>query len=167
MTRRRQAELLKEAGYDGTPLRILTSRQYEFHYKMAEVAKQALEAAGFKVQMDVVDWATLGQRRNDPALWDVYITHSPFLPEPALTDMWFPSSRIGWDTPAEVALADQFATETDPAKRKEIFAKMQTENFEDVGFIKIGNFNALEGASKKLDGVTPSPWPFFWNASKE
>src|SRR5690606_28494859 len=74
-------QLPKEAGYDGTPLRVLTSRQYEFHYKMAEVAKQALEGAGFTVQMDVVDWATLGERRNDPALWDIYITHSPFLPE--------------------------------------------------------------------------------------
>lgn len=164
---KKAAELLKEAGYDGTPLRILTSRQYEFHYKMAEVAKQALEAAGFKVKMDVVDWATLGQRRDDPALWDVYITHSPFLPEPALTDMWFPSSRLGWNSPVEAKLADEFTSETDLAKRQAIFAKMQAENYQDVGFIKIGNFNALEGASKKLKGVTPSPWPFFWNASKE
>ncbi len=162
---KKAAKLLKEAGYDGTPLRILTSHQYEFHFKMAEVAKQALEAAGFKVQLDVVDWATLGQRRNDPALWDIYITHSPFLPEPALTDMWFPTSRIGWTDPTEVDLANQFTSETDTAKRKEIFAKMQAENFKDVGFIKVGNFNALEGASKKLKGVAPSPWPFFWNAS--
>ena len=162
---KKAADYLKAANYDGTPLRILTSRQYEFHFKMAEVAKQALEAAGFKVQMDVVDWATLGQRRNDPALWDIYITHSPFLPEPALTDMWFPTSRIGWTNPTEVELGNQFTTETDMAKRKEIFAKMQAENFKDVGFIKVGDFNALEGASKKLTGVEPSPWPFFWNAS--
>lgn len=88
------AALLEEAGYDGTPLRILTSRQYEFHFKMAEVAAAALEQAGFAVQMDVVDWATLGQRRNDPALWDIYITHSPFLPEPALTSMYASTSRL-------------------------------------------------------------------------
>lgn len=162
---KKAAGLLTEAGYDGTPLRILTSHQYEFHYKMAEVAKQALEAAGFKVQLDVVDWATLGQRRDDPALWDIFITHSPFLPEPALTDMWFPTSRIGWTDPTEVELANQFTAETDTAKRKDIFAKMQAENFKDVGFIKVGNFNALEGASKTLKGVDPSPWPFFWNAS--
>jgi len=163
---KKAAALLKEAGYDGTPLRILTSHQYEFHFKMAEVAKQALEAAGFKVQLDVVDWATLGQRRNDPALWDIYITHSPFLPEPALTDMWFPTSRIGWNDPVENDLVNQFTSETDQAKRLAIFAKMQAENFKDVGFIKVGNFNALEGASKNLKGVAPSPWPFFWNASK-
>lgn len=159
-------EMLKAAGYDGTALRILTSRQYEFHYKMAEVARQALEAAGFTVQMDVVDWATLGQRRNDPALWDIYITHSPFLPEPALTDMWFPTSRIGWTGPADAGLADAFVTETDPAKRQAIFADMQTTLYEDVGFIKVGNFNALLGQAKSLSGVDPSPWPYFWNASK-
>ncbi|MBP0618168.1 ABC transporter substrate-binding protein [Jiella mangrovi] len=161
------AELLKEAGYDGKPLRILTSRQYEFHYKMAEVAKQALEAAGFKVQMDVVDWATLGQRRNDPALWDIYITHSPFLPEPALTDMWFPASRIGWSNPQKDKTVDAFVAETDPAKREKLFAEMQKENYDDVGFIKVGNFNALLGEAKTLGGVPPSPWPYFWNASKK
>lgn len=164
---KKAAALLKEAHYDGTPLRILTSRQYEFHYKMAVVAQQALEAAGFKVHMDVVDWATLGQRRDDPSLWDIFITHSPFLPEPALTDMWFSTSRLGWNDPVEVKLSDAFTTETDPAKRKEIFAKMQAENYADVGFIKVGDFNALEGDSKKLTGVTPSPWPFFWDASKQ
>ena len=76
--------LLKKANYDGKPLRILTSRQYEFHYKMAQVAAEYLKQAGFAVELMVVDWATLTQRRTDPALWDIYITHSPFLPEPAL-----------------------------------------------------------------------------------
>ncbi|SEK13464.1 ABC transporter substrate-binding protein, partial [Paraburkholderia diazotrophica] len=65
------AKLLKEGGYDGAPLRILTSHQYEFHYQMAEVAKACLEEAGFKVQLDVVDWATLTQRRGNPKLWDI------------------------------------------------------------------------------------------------
>ncbi|MFD1880271.1 ABC transporter substrate-binding protein [Paracoccus pacificus] len=160
-------ELLKEAGYDGTPLRILTSRQYEFHYKMAEVAKMALEMAGFKVQLDVVDWATLGERRNDPALWDIYISHSPFLPEPALTDMYFKTSRIGWSEPEKDKIADAFLAEPDPAKRLELFGQLQAANFDDVGFIKIGNFNAVLGKAKTLKGVDPTPWPYFWNASKE
>ncbi|WP_232829498.1 ABC transporter substrate-binding protein [Tropicimonas sp. IMCC34043] len=161
------AELLKQAGYDGTPLRILTSRQYEFHYKMAEVAKMALEAAGFTVQMDVVDWATLGQRRNDPALWDIYITHSPFLPEPALTDLYSASSRLGWSNPEKDAILAKFTSETDMEARKDLFAELQGQLFEDVGFIKIGAFNALSGTRDGLTGVTATPWPFFWNASVE
>ena len=159
------AEYLKAANYDGTPLRILTSRQYEFHFKMAEVAKVALEAAGFKVEMNVVDWATLGQQRNDPALWDVYITHSPFLPEPALTDLYAPTSRLGWAEAEKDAVLTAFTAETDQAKRQELFGQLQKWLLDDVGFIKIGNFNALQGQRKGLAGVEPSPWPAFWNAS--
>lgn len=161
------AELLKEAGYDGTPLQILTSRQYEFHFKMAEVAKMALEAAGFTVQMDVVDWATLGERRNDPALWDIYITHSPFLPEPSLTDLYAPTSRLGWAQPDKDAILAEFTRETDPAKRQALFAQLQGKLYEDVGFIKIGNFNALAAHKTGLEGVTSTPWPFFWNARQK
>lgn len=161
------AEFLAAANYDGAPLRILTSRQYEFHFKMAEVAQMALEAAGFTVQMDVVDWATLGQRRNDPALWDIYISHSPFLPEPALTDMYAPSSRLGWTDPEKDAVWVAFTSETDQAKRLELFGQLQGWNMSDVGFIKVGNFAALQGKSATLEGVQPSPWPAFWNATGE
>lgn len=157
--------LLDEAGYDGTPLRILTSRQFEFHFKMAEVAKQALEAAGFTVEMDVVDWATLGQRRNDPGLWDIYISHSPFLPEPALTSLWSVTARTGWANEEKEAILAEFTSETDLARRQELFAELQRLNYEDVGFIKIGGFNALMGQRQGLSGVPANPWPFFWNAS--
>ena len=74
--RKQAAALVAAAKYDGTPIRILTSQQYDFHYRMALVMAEKLKAAGFKVDMQVVDWATLIQRRNDPALWDIYITHS-------------------------------------------------------------------------------------------
>ena len=159
------AAYLKEAGYDGTPLRILTSRQYEFHYQMAEVARMALEMAGFTVQMDVVDWATLAQNRDNPDLWDMYITHSPFLPEPALTSSFFATAREGWNNPKKNEILDRFTRETDPEKRKAIYAELQKVAYEDVGLIKVGNFNALQGKAKNLSGVRPSPWPAFWNAS--
>lgn len=159
------AEYLEQAGYDGAPLRILTSRQYEFHYQMAEVARMALELAGFTVQMDVVDWATLAQNRDNPELWDIYITHSPFLPEPALTSSFFATAREGWNNPDKNAILDRFTAETDPEARRQIYAELQAITYEDVGLIKVGNFNALQGKARGLDGVTPSPWPAFWNAS--
>lgn len=159
------AALLAEAGYDGSPLRILTSRQYEFHYKMAQVAAEYLKLAGFTVELDVVDWATLTQRRADPALWDIYITHSPFLPEPALIGMLSTSAPGNWDTPARAAAVDAFNAESDPAQRAVLWAEVQKVIYEEVPFIKIGNFNSLAVISKKLGGVTAAPWPYFWNAS--
>lgn len=156
--------LLAEAGYDGKPLRILTSRQYEFHYKMAQVAQAYLEAAGFKVQMDVVEWATLTTNRADPALWDIYITHSPFLPEPSLMGIMSDSSPGWWATDAKHAVVEAFNAESDPAKRAELFVDVQKVIYDEVPGYKVGNFNALAAQSPDLDGVTPAPWPYFWNA---
>lgn len=156
---------LKAAGYKGEPLRILTSRQYEFHYKMAQVAAEYLKLAGFNVDMQVVDWATLTQRRADPKLWDVYITHSPFLPEPALMGVLSTSSPGWWDTPARKAAVDPFTSEADLAKRIELWASVQKTIYDELPLLKIGDFNAVSTKSKALEGVEAAPWPYFWNAS--
>ena len=158
-------ELLKSGKYDGSPLRILTSRQYEFHFKMAQVAAEYLKACGFKVQLDVVDWATLTQRRGNPDLWDIFITHSPFLPEPSLNSVYADSSPIGWTSPKKNEVLAAFNTELDPAKRVAIFAELQGLIFADVPFYKVGDFNALRARSVKLKGMNELPWPAFWNAS--
>lgn len=156
---------LKAAGYNGEPLRILTSRQYEFHYKMAQVAAEYLKLAGFNVDMQVVDWATLTQRRADPKLWDIYISHSPFLPEPALMGVLSTSSPGWWDTPARKAAVDPFTSEADPGKRVELWANVQKTIYDELPLLKIGDFNAVSAKSKTLEGVEPAPWPYFWNAS--
>ncbi|CAH1662420.1 Peptide/nickel transport system substrate-binding protein [Hyphomicrobiales bacterium] len=161
----RAKSLLDKAGYKGEPLVILTSRQYEFHYKMAQVAKAYLEQAGFKVDMQVVDWATLTQRRADPKLWSIYITHSPFLPEPALSSYMSDASPGWWSTPAKQAAIGPFNTAVNTDERVKLFAKVQETVFAEAPLYKVGNFNALYAQAPNLKGVEPAPWPFFWNAS--
>lgn len=156
--------LLEESSYDGQPLRILTSRQYEFHYTMAQVAAEYLKAAGFDVKLDVVEWATLTQRRTDPALWDIYITHSPFLPEPSLTGIMSDSSPGWWVSDAKHEALAAFNAEADPEKRAELWADVQKVIYEEVPAYKVGNFNALAAQAPELEGVRPAPWPYFWNA---
>ncbi|MCS2147920.1 ABC transporter substrate-binding protein [Scandinavium manionii] len=157
-------QLLKQANYQGQPLRILTSRQYEFHYKLAQVAQAYLEAAGFKVQLDVQEWASLTQNRANPARWDMYISHSPFLPEPSLTGIMSDTSPGWWSTDKKHAALQAFNSETDPQKRIALWANVQKAIYEDVPMFKVGNFNALAAQSPRLQGVTPAPWPYFWNA---
>ncbi|MDQ1194622.1 ABC transporter substrate-binding protein [Agrobacterium sp. SORGH_AS 787] len=160
------AKAAKAAGYDGEkPIRILTSRQYEFHYKMAQVAAEYLKLAGFKVDMQVVDWATLTQRRADKALWDIYITHSPFLPEPALIGSLAPTSPGWWDTPLRKKTVEAFSAESDPEKRIALWADVQKAMYEEIPYMKIGDFNAVAAKSKKIEGIQAAPWPYFWNAS--
>ncbi len=116
--------------------------------------------------MQVVDWATLTQRRADPTLWDIYITHSPFLPEPALIGMMSTKAPGNWDTPARAKARRclQRRIGCRPSAST-LWADVQKVIYEEVPFIKIGDFNALSAKTKTLDGVSPAPWPYFWNAS--
>ncbi|KKB83889.1 peptide ABC transporter [Devosia limi DSM 17137] len=157
-------EFLAQSEYDGQPLRILTSQQYPFHYKMAQVAQAYLELAGFKVDMQVVEWATLVQRNKKPELWDVFITHSPFLPEPSLNFIFSPTAGGWWDTPEKAAALLAFDAALTTEERVEKFADLQALYFEQAPVIKIGDFSALSSKSKSLGGFEPSPWPAFWNA---
>ena len=157
-------KLLAEAKYDGAPIRILNSKQYEFHHSMALVMAENLKAAGFKVQLDVVDWATLVQRRADPAVYDVYVTHSTFLPEPMLSPPQLGTGAPGWwETPTKTAALAAFNAEADPVKRGQLWGKVQELVYDEVPYIRVGDFAALSATSAKLKGLVPMPLSAFWN----
>ena len=161
---KKAAALVASGKYDGTSIKILTSQQYDFHYRMALVMAENLKAAGFKTDMQVVDWATLIQRRNDPALWDIYVTHSAVLPEPTLTPPQLGEGAPGWwSSPAKEAALSAFNAEADPKKRGALWGNVQQVVFTEVPYIRVGNFNSLTARSAKLDGYVAMPWPFFWN----
>jgi peptide/nickel transport system substrate-binding protein len=105
------------------------------------------------------------QRRAEPALWDIFITHSPFLPEPALIAP-LPDTYPGWwASETKNKLLTAFTTEMDQKKRIAIWADIQKLIYDEVPFYKVGDFNALTAKSPRLQGFTASPWPYFWNAS--
>ena len=90
--------LLKEAGYAGQPVRWLTTQEVEYMYKTALVAKQQLEEVGFKIDLQVFDFATLVPRFSKPELFDVISSGvvDLFL-DPALHQMvQCTSAATGW-----------------------------------------------------------------------
>jgi peptide/nickel transport system substrate-binding protein len=154
----------EKAGYKGETIRVLTSRQYDFHYNMALLMAEQLKRAGFKVELNVVDWATLVQRRNDAKLWDIYVTHSGQFPEPMLSPPQLGDGAPGWwSTPAKQAALAAFNREADPAKRGALWAKVQQVVYDEVPYIVVGKFNSLSARSPSLEGYVPTTWPFFWN----
>ena len=159
-------DLAAKAGYNGQPIRIMASRQYEFHYNMALVMAEELKRAGLKVDLQVVDWATLVQRRNDPKLWDIYVTHSGQFPEPMLSPPQLGDGAPGWwSSPAKQATLAAFNQEMDPAKRGALWGKVQQVIYEEVPYVNVGKFNSLSARAQRLQGYTPAAWPFFWNTT--
>jgi peptide/nickel transport system substrate-binding protein len=157
--------LMKEAGYDGKPVRFLVTTQYDYMYKIGQVAQANLEEVGFKVNVQVMDWATLLQKRTNENLWEAFIAAHNVVADPTLITIMNPTYPGWWDTPDKRAALDAFATETDQAKRIVIWQRIQALFYSEVPTIKLGEWFYLYGISAKLNGYTPVPWPCFWNVS--
>jgi peptide/nickel transport system substrate-binding protein len=156
----------EQAGYKGEPVRILTSRQYDFHYNMALIMAEQLKRAGFKAELNVVEWATLLQRRADPKLWDIYITHSGLFPEPMLSPPQLGDGAPGWwASPAKQAALAALNQEPNPAKRGPLWAKVQQVVYDEVPYVHVGKFASLSARAPSLQNYNPATYPFFWNTS--
>jgi peptide/nickel transport system substrate-binding protein len=156
--------LLKEAGYAGQPLRWITTREYDWMYKSALVAKQQLEDVGFKVDLQVLDWATLVQRRNKPELFDVFSTGFTFNADPALATALQCGWPGTWCHEDKERLIQELARESDAKKRKALIDRIQTIFHDDVGRIKFGDYFLLDVTRKELRGFRSTPELYFWNA---
>ena len=156
-------KLLQEAGYKGEPVRWISTREYEWMYKNALVAKQQLEEVGFKVDLQVVDWATLVQRRNKPELFDVFSTGFTFTADPALATSIQCNWPGWWCHEEKEKLLTEMVRETDPKKRKALIERIQAIFHEDVGRIKFGDYFSLDVTRKELRGFRAGPELYFWN----
>ena len=170
-------ELLKEAGYDGTPVVVMQSTTLPILTNTAPVTKSLLERGGFKVDMQSMDWQTLVSRRTkkDPADkggWNILHTYSVSADvlNPISTSYLVAvgdKSWFGWPTDPEMEkLRDAFAKETDPAKQKALAEKVQLRTLETAQYGWIGQWYGPGAHRSNVKGWLKAPVPVFWNIEK-
>jgi peptide/nickel transport system substrate-binding protein len=155
--------LLKEAGYQGQPIRWIVTTEYEHHYKPALIAKSQLEEIGLKIDLQVSDWATVVQRRAKPELWDAFSTAFVLVPEPASSAQVLCDWPGWWCTPDKDGLLQAMGRELDPKKRLALWERVQTAFYADAARIKIGDYFRLDARRKDVQGYEPGPYMHFWN----
>jgi peptide/nickel transport system substrate-binding protein len=159
-------QLLQDAGYDGTAVRFMTTKQYLQQYNEAVVGKQQLEAAGFKIDLQVFDWATLIDRRSKPDMWDVFTTGISFRPDPTqLAIMQLCSWPGWWCSDSSNALLDKIRSESDFDARFKLWEQLQQNFYTEVPMIKLGDTKSVIAQAKKLQGVSEQQQlgPQLWN----
>jgi peptide/nickel transport system substrate-binding protein len=167
-------QLLKEAGYDGTPIVLMHSTDLYVLTNLAPVAKSLMEKAGFKVDMQSMDWQTLVARRakRDPPNaggWNAFLTGwvSADITNPIFTGFLNSAcdkAMFGWPCDPEMEkLRNQFARETDPAKQKAIAEAVQVQATKMVPHIPLGQWYDRSLMRKNLVGMLQAPAPVFWN----
>jgi len=167
-------ELLKEAGYDGTPIVLMHSTDLKVLTNLAPVAKSLMEKAGFKVDMQSMDWQSVVARRakKDPPNaggWHAFLTAwvAADVMNPVSTAYLNSScdkALFGWPCDAELEkLRDDFARETDPAKQKAIAEAVQVRAIETTPEIPVGEYVQPVAMRKNVKGFVIAPAPVFWN----
>ncbi len=159
----RAKSLLKEAGYKGETIRWLATKEYSYNYAFALATKPQLEAAGMKVEIDVVDWATLIQRRAKPELWDIFVTGHDTVVHPLLQPFMNASWPGWWDSPEKTKIYDALFAEVDDKKAQTLVEDMERLVMKEVPYVKIGEYFVLRAARKELKGYVNPVHFFFWN----
>nr|WP_036487073.1 ABC transporter substrate-binding protein [Nitratireductor basaltis] len=171
-------KLLEESGYDGTPIVLMQPTDVVSLTAQPVVAAQAMRNAGFNVDMQAMDWQTLVTRRASQSKpedggWNIFFTNwmVPEVNNPLISPMlngrgdnaWF-----GWpeDEKVEELRAEFIAADT-PEKQKEVAAKIQAHNMDEVLYIPLGQYIMPQARSTKLTGLIESPVPVFWSVDKE
>ncbi len=158
--------LMAEAGYRGQPVRWITSAAFDWAYKPALIASQQLEEAGFNMDLQVLDWATVLSRRGNPDLYEVFSTSfifSPGVAPPIQPVIISPTWPGWWTTEEKERLIGRLIREPDLNTRKQIWTDVQKLYWEDVPGIKFGDFFNLAVARSGVHGLATRPDLFFWN----
>jgi peptide/nickel transport system substrate-binding protein len=171
-------ELLKASGYDGTPVVLMKPTDLTAIDKLPDVAAQLMRQAGFKVDLQAMDWQTLVGRRAkkdppDKGGWNMFLTawQGP--------DIWNPIANAALDTRGEqsgwfgwgkddkiVELRNQFMRETDETKKKKLAEAIQARAFEVATHVPLGEFDAPLAARKNVTGLFRQTGNFYWNLKK-
>jgi peptide/nickel transport system substrate-binding protein len=171
-------KLLAESSYDGRPIVIMQSTDVDSLNNLGPVAASLLKKAGFKIDLQAMDWQTLVSRRSkretpDKNGWNVFMTAwtaadilNPIMAagfNAGCDKAWF-----GWPCDAEMeALRDKFARETDLKEQAILAEKIQVRAMEVVTHAHAGQWYRPSAWRANLTGVLSGPAPFFWNVARK
>ncbi len=171
-------ELLKASGYDGTPIVLMKPTDLASIQKLPDVAAQLMRQAGFKVDLQAMDWQTLVGRRAkkdpiDKGGWHMFLTAWQ------AHDIWNPIANAAFDTRGEASgwfgwakdekimeLRAQFMRETDDAKKKKLADAVQARAFEIGTHVPLGEYVQPVAARKNISGFFTTNGNLYWNLKK-
>jgi len=175
---KRAQQLLKESAYDGTPVVMMQPTDLLATAKLPLVAAQLLRQAGFKVDLQSMDWQTLVSRRakKDPPSqggWNIFLTVWANVDgvnpvgmnamNASCEKAWF-----GWPCDKELeGLRDAFAHATDEKQRKALAEQAQVRAMEIGTHVPLGEYLAPVAARKSIKGIPTGYFLVLWNVSKD
>jgi peptide/nickel transport system substrate-binding protein len=177
--REKTKQLLKEAGYNGEKVVVLTSTGIFAIQDEGEVLVQELKAVGMNVEEQQMDFNTMLSRRLNAERvekggWSIIPLWSfgPDLANPLTNQMLTaPCAVKGWPgwacSPKLEALVDEWALSQDDKAKRTKAQEIQREAITLAATIPLGQFYQPVAYRKYLTGMLSAPYPIMWNIEKK
>lgn len=169
--------LLKEAGYDNTPVIVLHPTDMATVSPQPVVIADGLRKAGFNVQLKTMDWQSVIMQQGNQAApgdggWNIFATYSTL----ATSGDPFGNTTIaangkqawaGWpDVPEIEALRREFASAADDSERRSIALRINELAIDRGVVVPLGQFTVPAAYRSTLSNVPHSPVTVFWSMTK-
>jgi len=175
----RAKQLLKAAGYESEPLRLIGPTDLLAPAALTQVAADLFRRLGMNVDVALSDWGTVLQRRasKEPVGkggWSAALTNFPGFDfaEPGMHPGLVatgtgPGSMFGWPAiPRLEELRQAVFDASDDASRHTICEEMQRVIIDEVAFVPLGAFKQMTALRRDLTERV-SGFAMFWSLRRE
>ena len=155
---KKASELIKQLGYSGTEIRIVTSKELDVLYKAALILNEQLKRMGLKPKLVVVDWATNVEKfTKDWSDWELSFTYyskreDPNSYKPDLVGVQpYQSEELN-------TIFDKMESTIDFKERYKYVQDFQKLLNNDLPIYKIGDFFGLDARRSNIKGYQTYSW---------
>ena len=132
-----------------------------------EVLADHMTAAGFNVQVEVMDWGTVLARRAKRDGWSLFPVYANGIDmDSPLTHFYVANNCAdypGWSCDAAMSkLLEDFAAAPDMPARRKIADQIQGAAYRLTPSVMWGQFSRPAGYRKRLKNMVISSFPMFW-----
>lgn len=156
---------LAAAGYDGEKVVLLGFATIPAGKALAEMSADLLRRMGFAVDYQSLDYGTLMQRRTskeppEKGGWHVFVVSLPALQHLMLPASIVirsgPAAWVGWpDVPGLETLREEWLNAPSPEEQRRLAAAIQTEVFQDVTHVPLGQYILPTAFNRRLVDIQP------------
>lgn len=153
--------LLKEAGYHGQPLKIITNKRYQSVFDMAVLSQAMAQASGLNIDIETLEWGTQLERYQSGAYQIMAFSYSARFDaalnfESVMGDKNQQPRKV-WDNPEAQGWMLESMRERDPVKRQALFNQLHHQLLDDVPMVVMYNGSTLGAYQDKVQGYRS--WP--------
>ena len=171
-------QAFEEAGYNGEPIVILHPTDVPIMNAATLVTAQLLREAGLNVQLEAMDWSTMGSRRavKEPVSeggWNILHTYwnGPGISNPLTNKPVHATCEQAWPGwPCDEdhqSLIDDYPFAQTIAEKRALAQQIQESAVDFVPYVPLGQWQQPAAFRNELDGVLIVPGGVvFWNIEK-